>query len=224
MVENVDKLLKEKYENIATSEYESQDILNIIKIAKTKKLKNLLIKVYSLIFMITVLSAVLISNINFKVQSKDFGNVSIRDVAKSSIENNILSYSKVLPKESEKITFSGTAMSIRGFDRTYEKYDYAFIIEVKSELDYTYINEIDELPKTLFEVKVLEKLKGDLGDTINVYSNGGMVISSEVEGGTKNPNTYTKYIPFNYLKIGNKYLVGIKKIDDKLYVEDVRKI
>lgn len=223
MVDNVDKMLKEKYENITTSEYNKQDIEILVKSAKSVKLKNLLIKVYSLIFGIIVISFVLINNINFNVQSKNYADITLNDVVKSIVENNILSYGKILPKETETTTFSGTAMNAGGFDWEYKKYDYAFIVEAKKELDYTYIDEIDEFPKTLFEVKVIEKLKGDLGDVIKVYSNGGMAISSEVEGSTNNSNTYTKYIPFNYMRIGNRYLVGIKKIGDKLYVDDIRR-
>lgn len=221
MVENVDKLLKEKYENITTSIYNKNDILNIVNRAREKKQKSLLIKVYFFIFLVVFLSIFVVEVIKPNIKNNNMYFQNIINIANTSIESNVSNYAKILPKEKKVVTFSRTTMINSAFDREYKKYDYAFVIEVTKELDYTYLYEIDDIPKTLFEVKVLENLKGELGNTIQIYSNGGMIESEKIENGLNDPNSYIKYIPFNYLKIGGKYLVGINKIGDKLYVKDL---
>jgi len=223
MLEDMDKLIKEKYDDIATSEYNSEDILNIINNAKVRKLKSFLVKIYSLILFSLIISIAIVECIGINIKNDNIKFLNVTGTAKNSMENNILNYSKILPKEIKTIIYSSTEAVYSEFDSEYKEYDYALIIEVNSELDYTYLYEIDDIPKTLFEVKVLENLKGELSDNIEIYTDGGMVVSNRIENGLNDSNSYTKYVPFNYFKIGEKYFVGINKVGDKLYVKDLLK-
>ena len=81
---------------------------------------------------------------------------------------------------------------------------------------------VNESPKTIFRAEVIENLKGELREEIEIYADGAVVLLSSISK-NKEDNIFVKYRPLSYPDIGNKYIVALNVYDSKLYVEKIQK-
>lgn len=227
MNEDFDKLLKKQYDCMTINNYNEKDISNIILKANIRKKKKLYKKigVISVCFVITIM-LLIFSNLN-TINNINLDNIyyNLTQAESNSIKECLNNYGKILPKESDVIIYDKNVMafsnSIEGIG--YDKFDYVLSVKILNVIDYTENDGIvNESPKTIFRAEVIENLKGELREEIEIYADGAVVLLSSISK-NKEDNIFVKYRPLSYPDIGNKYIVALNVYDSKLYVEKIQK-
>ena len=176
-MDNLDMLLKNKYEKINVENLNEEYVYNILN--KNEYRKNKYIYKVACLFIICVIFISIIV-----IKSGSFLN--IEKIANDNVDDEYINRDRASKYENSNLPVASEEINLFESNASYAtlKADYVLVVKIEKILEYTNYSEILNsytYPVTKIKAKVINSLKGNIDENIEFCKQGGIISISDFE-------------------------------------------